>query len=205
MKPSTASRAPTDRDRDAMLEVLTLAFAGDPVWGGWAFPAREHALAQRRAIFGLWLDSALRYPGVRVTPRCEAVALWYPPGAIENTEDVEQQLISTARSALGSDADLFLEICDLFETTHPQAEPHYYLSLLGTHDDHRGRGLGVALLRDGLEQIDRANMPAYLESTNPINLGRYEQLGFAKIGAFELPHDGPRVDMMWREPRGETR
>jgi GNAT superfamily N-acetyltransferase len=39
-------------------------------------------------------------------------------------------------------------------------EPHYYLSLLGTRDEHRGRGLGMALLKENLARIDAERMPA---------------------------------------------
>jgi hypothetical protein len=49
MGPSLLSRKPTDRDYDAMLDTLVLAFANDPVWGGWAFPDHDHAIEQRRA------------------------------------------------------------------------------------------------------------------------------------------------------------
>ena len=183
-----------------MLETLVVAFASDPVWGGWGFPERDRATEQRRAVFGLWMASALRYPAVRVTRGCEAVALWHPPGDWESTEEDERLLIATARSLLGRHADRFLEGCDLIERSHPRGEPHYYLSLLGTHDRHRGRGLGMALLEESLTLVDAAGVPAYLESTNPRNNPRYERVGFRKIGAYSLPGDGPRVEMMWRTP-----
>src|SRR5438093_1196379 len=124
MERSTFSRKPTDQDVEAMLETLVLAFANDPVWGGWAFPDRNHAIHQRRAFFGLWLKSALRYPAVRVTLACEAVALWYPPWGSENTEEDERQLISTARSLIGSHADAFLKGCDLIEASPRQVQRH---------------------------------------------------------------------------------
>jgi GNAT superfamily N-acetyltransferase len=198
--PSVVSREATDQDLADMIETLTVAFADDPVWGGWAFPDRKHAAEQRRAFFGLWVKSALRYSSVRVTESCEAVALWYPPGGSENTAEDERQLLSTAQSLLGEYADVFLKGCDLIEASHPNGQPHYYLSLLGTHDHHRGKGLGMALLRENLRTIDAAGMPAYLESTNPRNNPRYEGVGFTKIGAYSLPSDGPNVDMMWRQP-----
>lgn len=200
MESSDLIRTATAEDVEAMLETLVLAFANDPVWGGWAFPDPNQAIQQRRGFFGLWLRSALRYPAVRVTHACEAVALWYPPGGSENTEEDDRQLMSTAKALLGSHADVFLEGCNLIEASHPQEEPHHYLSLLGTHDNHRGKGLGMALLRETLALVDAAAMPAYLESTNPRNNHRYERVGFRKIGAYSLPGDGPQVDMMWRDP-----
>ena len=44
MESSVFSRKPTDQDVEAMLETLVLAFANDPVWGGWAFPDRNQAI-----------------------------------------------------------------------------------------------------------------------------------------------------------------
>ncbi len=200
MESSDTSRRATDQDLEAITETMTLAFADDPMWGGWAFPDHEHASEQRRAFFGLWLKSSLRYGWMRVTQRCEAVASWFPPGESESTEEDEQRLASMARALLGDHANVFLKGCNLIEASHPHERPHYYLSLLGTHDDHRGKGLGMGLLRENLGLIDAEGMPAYLESTNPRNKSRYERLGFVRIGGYALPSGGPRVDMMWREP-----
>ena len=43
-------------------------------------------------------------------------------------------------------------------------------------------------------------MPAYLESTNPRNLPRYEALGFRARSTFG-PAGGPVVTTMWRDAR----
>ncbi|HEU4400522.1 MAG TPA: GNAT family N-acetyltransferase [Candidatus Polarisedimenticolia bacterium] len=204
MERSVSSRRATDQDLEAVTETLTLAFADDPVWGGWAFPDRGHATEQRRAFFGLWLKSSLRNRWLRVTERCKAVAAWFPPGVVESTGEEARRLVFMAENLLGGHAGVFLKGADLFEASHPRDRTHYYLSLLGTHDNHRGKGLGMGLLRENLALIDAENMPSYLESTNPGNLSRYERLGFAKIDAFTLPGGGPRVDTMWREPGGRT-
>ena len=58
----------------------------------------------------------------------------------------------------------------------------------------------MRLLADNLALLDTARMPAYLESTNPANLLRYESVGFAVCGTFDLPDGGPTVTTMWREP-----
>jgi GNAT superfamily N-acetyltransferase len=201
----SGSHPATDRDIETLTETLTLAFADDPVWGGWAFPDRARAREQRWAYFRLCLECALRHGWVRVTPGCEAVASWIPPGRIEFTDDDERRLVALARTMLGAHASVFLNGTDLFTASHPNDRPHYYLSLLGTHPDRRGRGLGIDLLRDNLATIDAEGMPAYLESTNPTNLPRYERLGFVRIGAFTLPGGGPTVDTMWRAARGASR
>jgi GNAT superfamily N-acetyltransferase len=94
-----------------------------------------------------------------------------------------------------------MELLRRFGASHPQHEPHYYLSLLGVADRHRGRGLGIALLRENLARIDAEGAAAYLESSNPDNDKRYKALGFQPIVSFTAPEDGPTVTGMWRDPR----
>ncbi|HVQ87410.1 MAG TPA: GNAT family N-acetyltransferase [Actinomycetes bacterium] len=190
-------------DLDAITEVMTVAFAGDPVWDGWAFPSAHPELRnqQRRSWWRFNLASALRYPWVRMSPGRETVALWIPPGGEELTPDEERELPAFLDTLVGGFAGTFIEGLELFDSSHPHGEPHYYLSLLGTHDDHRGKGLGMALLAENLALIDAEHMPAYLESSNPGNLPRYERLGFSKVGEFTLPAGGPTVDTMWRPAR----
>ena len=102
--------------------------------------------------------------------------------------------------SLGARSQLIMEVFEQFESAHPHERDHYYLSLLGTHTAHRGSGLGMGVLADNLAQLDQMQMPAYLESTNPANLKRYESVGFAVFGAFQLPNGGPTVTTMWRDP-----
>jgi len=58
----------------------------------------------------------------------------------------------------------------------------------------------MGLLAATLERIDAEGAPAFLESSNPVNTPRYERLGFAICGQFDLPENGPSVTQMWREP-----
>jgi ribosomal protein S18 acetylase RimI-like enzyme len=192
-------------DLDAMLDTLVPAFArdplwGDPLWGGWAFPAPADAERLRRALFRLWLEDALSFGGLRVTANCEAVAAWFAPAGTKGTAAEEESVTAWATAELGRDATGLLTACASLEAAHPQDRPHCYLSLLGVHARHRGRGLGLGLLRESLAEIDAAGLPAYLESTATKNLPLYEGLGFRRIGAVVLPDGGPRVDQLWREP-----
>jgi hypothetical protein len=63
--------------------------------------------------------------------------------------------------------------------------------------DGRG-GSGEQLLAQNLARVDAEHLPAYLESSNPKNLTRYERLGFHPIGGFTLAAGGPTVTTMWR-------
>jgi GNAT superfamily N-acetyltransferase len=101
---------------------------------------------------------------------------------------------------LGDGAPRVLDTFERFDAARLREEPHYYLSLLATHPDHRGKGTGMGLLADNLARIDAEGVPAYLESSNPANDHRYERLGFHRWGEFPLGEDGPSVTQMWRDP-----
>ena len=188
-------------DLEAMIETTTRAFVDDPVWGRWAFPDRERAMEQRRAFFGLWIEMSLRDGWTFVTEGCEAVASWFSPGAGADSPADAERFLRLAHDLLGAQAPLFLAGCAVIERSRPTAEPFHFLSLLGTHDAHRGRALGGALLDASLEIVDRDAAPAYLDSTNPANIPFYERRGFRRIGSYRLP-EGPEIVQMWRNPCG---
>jgi GNAT superfamily N-acetyltransferase len=117
------------------------------------------------------------------------------------SEEQEDQLTELANECLGSAADDYLELLTRFDVAHPRDAPHYYLTLLGTHPDHRGKGIGMALLEHDLGLIDAEGFPAYLESSNPANNDRYGGVGFQAVGEFAYPGGGPVVTTMWRPAR----
>lgn len=84
-----------------------------------------------------------------------------------------------------------------FEEMRPMGESHYYLSLLGTHSDHRGHGIGFSPLADNLAWVDQSRMSVYLEASNPANVALYQRRGFEQVGEFTIPK-GPTLTTMWR-------
>jgi GNAT superfamily N-acetyltransferase len=190
-------RSATHTDLVSLAETISLAFHQDPTWS-WAFPDPVRRQDQYGVFWRFMIGGALRYPWVLMTDRCEAASVWIPPGGTEIAEQDEARLEPLLEKLVGSRAGDVLELLDRFDGAHPREEPHYYLSLLGTHPAHAGRGLGMALLAENLARIDRERMPAYLESSNPGNNHRYERLGFQAIGEFYPPGGNTPVTTMWR-------
>lgn len=193
------ARLASAADLPAAVETLARAFYSDPVWA-WAFPDPEGRPEQHGVVWRAIAESALGYESAWIVDDGAAVALWIPPGRPELSPEAEERVEVLIQEMLGAGARRVLETFERFEAAHPTDEPHYYLSLLGTDPDHRGHGLGMGLLAATLERVDAAGAPAFLESSNPVNTPRYERLGFAVCGEFELPEDGPSVTQMWREP-----
>ena len=193
-------RRVTEVDADSVTELFVLAFNQDPTWS-WAFPDDGARAQHHRQLWGLYMHSAVPFGWVWRTEDGGAASLWIPPGQPELTDEDEAKLEPLLRELIGSHADDVLALMESFEANHPTHREHFYLSLLGTHPDHRGQGKGMGLLAANLEQIDELGMPAYLESSNRANDHRYERLGFELIGEFAAPGGEPTVACMWREPR----
>jgi GNAT superfamily N-acetyltransferase len=193
------SRVATTADLEVLAETMALAFYADPVWG-WAFPDPDRRIEQHRAVWRFVLASALDYGWVRIAD-AGAAALWIPPGRPELRPEDERRFEPMLAELLGDGAPRVLDTFARFDRAHPSGRPHYYLSLLATHPDRRGQGLGMGLLAENLTRIDAEGAAAYLESTNPDNHRRYEGVGFVEWGKFELGEDGPTVTQMWRDPR----
>ena len=197
--PFPAVRVATTDDLDGVVATLTSAFFDDPLWGP-AFPVVTRREAQASALWRLFAGSALRYPFTFVTENTESTAVWIPPGGIDLTETESVKFESFLVDLVGEEAaNGILVISAQFEEVRP-TEPHFYLSLLATHRDHRGRGLGMGLLRENLERIDALGGAAHLESSNPVNDARYRSVGFERQGEFTVA-SGHVITTMWRSAR----
>jgi GNAT superfamily N-acetyltransferase len=184
-------------DADDVTNVVALAFARDPLWGR-AMAVPSGSTDHHAEFWRVFVDGALRYAETWITVRGEATSIWIPPNGTEMTAEQEEHLERLVTQHLGDQAGSYLELLARFDANHPREEPHFYLSLLGTHPDFRGHGVGMRLLAHDLELIDGRRAPAYLESSNPANDHRYARLGFKPIGEFSYPGDGPKVTTMWR-------
>jgi GNAT superfamily N-acetyltransferase len=189
-------------DSDAILETIATAFYNDPFWS-WAFDDDTRRAAQFRIWWKVFVDAAFRNDNWNwATDECGSVALWAPPGHKDLAEDDEAELVRLVVELIGGDhGNTMLEALARFDDAHPRDVPHYYLSIVATHDDYRGHGIGEAMLAENLKLVDAEHMPAYLESSNPLNVKRYMRLGFEPIGEIFVPDGRPAITTMWRSER----
>ncbi|HSL34097.1 MAG TPA: GNAT family N-acetyltransferase [Candidatus Limnocylindrales bacterium] len=199
------SRRAGRADLDRATETVTFAFQHDPVWSV-ALARPDGRVDHHAAYWRLFVDAAASQGGVWMMGDAAAVSVWVPPGGVELGPDGVAALERFNLEWLGSDgARQMAELYERFDANHPASEPHAYLSLLATHPDHRGRGIGQGLLAEDLARWDAAGTPTYLESTNPANDHRYERAGFRRVGGFTAVRDGAPISTMWREVGGPGR
>ncbi|MGZ4590523.1 MAG: GNAT family N-acetyltransferase [Actinomycetes bacterium] len=191
-------RVAAQHDVDDVVAVLVSAFYDDPTWS-WAFPDPAARAEQHTRLWRLFVEGAMRYPWVWLTPGNTATSVWIPPHGTDLSDEQETALETSLVEMLGAGAPRVMHALDVFDRAHPRDVPHFYLSLLGTSAEHRGRGYGLGLLAENVRRIDETRMPSYLEASNPANVPLYERYGFTVHGSFVLPEGGPEVFTMWRD------
>jgi ribosomal protein S18 acetylase RimI-like enzyme len=178
---------------------LASAFFEDPLWGHWTFPDASRRRRDLLEFMTLQAELAAAQGWIAMTRNRESVAIWTPPGESYGSSEQEPLISEVVERLFGARAPEIHELFRQFEE-HVPAGRFYHLEWWATHRNHAGRGFGASLITENIARIDAEHLPSYLESTNPVNLARYESLGFRRIGTFAPPR-GPTVTTMWREAR----
>jgi ribosomal protein S18 acetylase RimI-like enzyme len=177
VKPASVVTIAGDAEIDHAVAKLVLAFGTDPV-ARWMYDEPQQYLLHIPRLFLALGTSAFETGAAQRTNDGLGVALWLPPGVHGDDEPLEAVI---AGSMVGEKQ---AEVAAVFEQTehYRPTEPHWYLSLIGVEALHRNKGCGAALLQHRLHECDRARFPAYLWSSNPLNISFYERHGFENAG-----------------------
>lgn len=186
-------RAVSEREQQAVIDVVTLAFSTDPM-ARWAFPNPETYLAVWPEMIKAFGARGFAHGTVHLVEGGGAAAMWLPPGVEPDSERLQALTAQHAPPERQADMGPLFEQMGAF---HPE-EPCWYLPLIGVDPTSQGRGYGSALLRYALEQVDRTGAAAYLESSNPRNVPLYERQGFEVLGRIQSGSSPTVVPMLRR-------
>lgn len=197
---ATTVRRVTADDRKQLTAVMARAFDDDPI-ANW-FAAQDKRRARRIYDF---MDVAYRItsPGgeLYTTDALQGAAYWSPPGKWKM--GMLQQLMllpAIVRTATWRRVPAVMGGLNAIEKKHPH-EPHYYLLALGVEPDLQGHGIGTQLMAPVLERCDKERVSAYLESSKERNVPLYERNGFKVTEELVVPNGGPKIWLMWRDPK----
>ena len=183
----------TAAETEAVVAVLTLAFASDPATR-WTWPEPKTFLAAFPR-FAVAFGGAAFARGTAHRIGFAAAALWLPPGAPIDEAAIGRLMQETAHEQTAVDGPRVMQAMEGF---HPKG-PHWYLPLIGIDPARQGEGLGSALLRHATALSDRDGVPAYLESSNPRNISLYRRHGFEPMGEIQVGNS-PLFTPMLRKP-----
>lgn len=187
-------RLATPDDVPALAEALARAFHDDPITF-FAHPRSASRHRRSRFFFAGRLRTLIPHEMSYCDAGRRAAALWAPPDAWEPPPVEQVRMLRLVNRRAPWLAAGFHRM----EKLHPR-EPHYYLSTLGVSPEAQGQGVGSNLLAPMLERCDTEGVPAYLESSKERNIAFYARHGFRVTEETRFPR-GPRVWLMWRDPR----
>lgn len=183
----------TAADKTAAIAVLALAFASDPA-ARWTWPDPKAYLEAFPRFVEAFGGAAFAH-GSAHRIGFAAAALWLPPGVHPDEAALDDLMRTTADPKTASEGP---QLMQQMMGYHPH-EPHWYLPLVGVDPARQGQGLGAALLKHATSLFDRDGVVAYLESSNPRNIGLYERHGFAILGTIQVGRS-PVITPMRRNP-----
>jgi GNAT superfamily N-acetyltransferase len=160
-------------DHDRAVQVLTRAFASDPV-ARWVLPDDRTYLQWFPRFVRAFGGQAMERGTAWTVDDLRGVALWLEPDVHADDEAVGTVMACFVPEDRGDDVATLME---RMERSHPEA-PHWYLPLIGVIPKAHRRGLGTALLQPVLGDCDRNGTIAYLEATSWTSARLYERFGF---------------------------
>ena len=189
-------------DLEPLATVLARSFYDDPQMA-FLFPDPVGRTADLMTMFGAIAAAGARrghtYLLVDDASTVTAGAIWSPPGIQAFSDEEAGPLVETIAGRYGDEGlGRIAAMSEAMESNHP-IEPHFYLFVVGVEPSLQGQRLGEALLKPMLAHCDATATSAYLESSNPRNIGFYRRLGFATVSEFH-PEGGPLFTGMWRNP-----
>lgn len=190
-------------DIPAIRAVLARAYVGDPLIQ-WIFPDPAHRLEATAAWLGLFVEHHMPTGRVQVIdePVLGAVSVWRMPGDPSMAGDALPTTGGLLAALIGSDqAEAVGTGLHAIASVTPTG-PHAYLQFLAVHPERQQRGLGTALLREGIDEAGQRGLGVHLETTNPSNLIFYRAHGFAVTESLQLAPGGPEVWAMYRPAHG---
>ena len=197
--PDPTPRLAHRSDLGTVSRSLAAAFADDPVWE-WLMPKGRNGGPNAEWVFRWIVAGHLGDQSVWTLPGAEATAVWALPGKHRTPTSRVLTALPQFLWRLGFAGVSRLASLGEMERLHP-SEPHWYLSLLGTHPDHQGHGLGTAVVAPGIAAADAAGVGCYLESSKEQNVPYYRRLGFEVTDTYDVANGrGPRLWLMWRDP-----
>lgn len=182
--------------RDQVIDTLTTAFHGDPLYR-WLFDDPTTRPQALRDNFTLVTAAAVANGRLDATSAGDAAAIWTDPGQdlFDDPAEMLTVLARWASRARVAQASRSMEECSRNRPTDAAV-----LQLIGVRPAHAGAGIGSALIGRRLAELDRLGQTAYLESSNPRNHTFYARHGFVPVADVLLDVHGPSVRCMVRPP-----
>lgn len=189
---------------EAAADILTDAFVDEDGLNWWLKQGAEKTRARRRFFNRAVRDGVNPKRDIWIASGEAGAAIWCPPGVVAFDLTPLRQLLLmplllrvAGLQGMGRAFALGEELA-----RHHPPMPHAHLVFLGVRTNAQGRGVGSAILKRTLAEVDQQGVAAYLEATMPRNVALYLRHGFEVTHEFDVAGAGPHVWTMTRPARG---
>ncbi len=180
----------TEEQAKAAGETLARAFHDYPLQI-YLFPDEDERSKKLPIIFEFLVRYGIMYGEVYgSSPNLEGVAVWLPFWDAEMTEERGMKCGMSYRDGIKLPS-VFNEgfskknepITQCEYRCHKQYADFYnwYLYPIGVDPDHQGSGYAGLLLRSKFQEIDKQNIPCYLETHKYTNVSLYQHFGYETV------------------------
>jgi len=181
----------SNSQKKKIAEMLAHAF-GDDLMAQYVFAGAVSIEANLPNFYEIPLRYGLRHGEVYVTSsNLEGVAVWLPSEkAYMSTWRVLQSGAFFNLMRMGSKpGERIGRLGNFLDMKHKLHAPeqHCYLYVLGVDPSFQGQGNASKLLKPKLAELDKAGLPAYLETQKEQNVTLYQHFGFDLVEEFTLP------------------
>lgn len=185
-------RRADDSEQDVVGDVLHNSFGDEAGLNYWLKQGKDKEPARRKFFHKIVRDGVhpkrelwLANDGAKPV----GAAIWLGPGYTAYDFSLWEQILlapvliqaAGVRGALRG-----LDLAERLEEQHP-AVPHAHLVYLGVAPEAQGQGVGSAMLKHVLAEVDAAGLPAFLECSSERNRALYARHGFEVTGELDLP------------------
>ncbi|WP_291322835.1 GNAT family N-acetyltransferase [Desulfonatronospira sp.] len=167
-------------DEEKILDLMVLAFSGDPVLR-WSFPDASTYLKVMPGIARFFGGRSLEHGSAYCLEGHSAVVQLLPPGVLPDFEGLFELNQKYVPEHILPD---LMAVYEAMEAFHPEV-PHWHLAWSAVDPACRGRGYGTALCSFALKECQEDGLPVYLESTSARSIPFYERLGFELLGSIQ--------------------
>jgi ribosomal protein S18 acetylase RimI-like enzyme len=196
-------RRATIGDTDNIVTTLVRAYVEDPFMKEYYWRHAESYEKSADMVYRTTIEMIVKESNhqLLISDDGKGVAFWYAPNAYK--VNVLQVIAWLPRIIRHFGFKSLKPIMNTFQSMdkHRPKEAHYYLNCIGIDPDHRGKGIGSALMNTILERCDRERCGAYLESTTETRQGFYKKFGFELVTKIDIPKGTVPLWSMWRAPR----
>ena len=190
------TRAALDRVPE-LAALLGRAFADDPMFL-WPF-GPDVATEQIEVFFRSFNERLADRGWLWEAGDGLGVAAWLPPGADDVMMDIDRELRPAVVRGTDDGGTRYEAMWDWIAENFLD-EPFWYLDHIGVDAEHRGGGVGTALIQHGLAFAERDGVPAFLETGRSGNVAYYERRGFRTVTDADAPGGGPHIWFMRYDP-----